>query len=850
MCNCLTKLHEAIVTVNLSASCILTPIYARLPGGAGEEINELVGGWQSVFGQGQDYAVVTQGQLKALAALFYARLTAAGLANGVPWDQPGLPATAHYAAANIGQAKQLFSFVLPNPGDYGSGTSSLPLTLTVLSGNHQSVTAGSTTTGPLVVRATREGLPWAGVAVTFQTGSGTLGSGGQARTVSTNASGDAAVSYTAATGGSGTQAVNAVAEDAAAALAVTVTGTPGPGGGDPTGQDPDPPTVETPVDWDALYEIGLQKRSRSVDSYVWVFGSGWPDPNDPATADDSLTFEYWAYLDDDVDEDNEIWSGSCTTNTSTVEELAAGAAAVRSAVADAEMPAWEAVEPAGADGVAVLSQSGAVEAYATLTRGAGAAKAEFRLVRRLREGATAPVDADNHPIQPPAVTRHFLKVTRIISATASPPPAPRAEPVEFTIEANKEISTTTTGELFPPLTTAGEHHISLLPVEINVNDTADAKDDMVRKEQKIGTTAWRQWIPCTVKIPESGPGKTITSIGVTAESGTMKFSDAQAKPGDSDAGAANVNVTLDAQGQGKFWITGITQSTNKGDSKLQIRKNGATGDVLATQSMTVFWFDATITFPSQSAASKAGDLYGITNPQYAWTFSGDATIKPSGLDSTAPQIANMRLGFVQNVQTTRKWHVNNPTVQAGSGAPSSSTVTVASTRIGTVTWQSYVLDRRSPQSRMLRDQTPLYDGYEAFDTSGKSTINNDDSPQAPADTHSKAAQAVQGNQTWPVTVDYQWEKTVIQDDFLLWLGVADVDNTGWLPNPPSVVPIRQVDWKFHADSSANGLQTPTGGTHKVPDTVPVVTGQTANQRGANPANYQWQDGNQNTNLHP
>jgi hypothetical protein len=386
----------------------------------------------------------------------------------------------------------------------------------------------------------------------------------------------------------------------------------------------------------------------------------------------------------------------------------------------------------------------------------------------------------------------------------------------------------------------------LLPVEVRVNDTADEKDDMVRKEQKIGSTAWRQWIPCTVKIPESGPGKTITSIGVTAEGGTMKFvQDSATPPTHTTEGAANVAVTLDAQGQGKFWITGITQSANKGDAKLQIRKNGVTGDVLATQPMTVFWFDAKIIFPSQSAASKSVNLYGITNAQYPWTFSGEATVKPTGLDATAPQIASMRLGFVQNVQTTRKWHVNNPSVQAGSGAPSSSTVTVASSRIGTVTWQGYVLD-----TRPLALWTPFYHSVSSFDASAKSTIDSDDSPQAPADTHSKAAQAVQGNQTWPVTVDYQWEKTVIQDDFLLWLGVADVDNSGLLPSPPSVVPIRQVDWKLHADSSASGLQQPTGGTHKAPDTVPVVTGQTANQRGANPANYQWQDGNQNTNLHP
>ncbi len=387
--------------------------------------------------------------------------------------------------------------------------------------------------------------------------------------------------------------------------------------------------------------------------------------------------------------------------------------------------------------------------------------------------------------------------------------------------------------------------LSLLPAEVNVNDTADAKDDIVRKEQKIGTTAWRQWIPCTVKIPNATSAQ-ITSIGVTAESGTMKFSDAQAKPGNTDAGAANVNVTLDAQGQGKFWITGITQSANKDGAKLQIRKNGATGDVLVTKSMTVFWFESTITFPDvyQTRAVKFSDFYGI-HPSYPWGFEGEATITPPGLDSTAPQIANMRLGFVQNIQTSRKWHVNNPAVQPGSDAPSSSTVTVASTRVGTVVWQGYVLD-----TTQMALWSPFYRSVSSFSPSARASINNDDSPSSYADVNIKPAQAVQGNQTWPVNVKYQWDKTVIRDDFLLWLGIAEAGSDGLLQNPPSIVPIRQVDWRLHADSSVNGLQTPSSGTHKVPDIVPVVTGPTANLQGESRASYQWQDGNQSINLRP
>ncbi|MEI6534122.1 MAG: thrombospondin type 3 repeat-containing protein, partial [Verrucomicrobiaceae bacterium] len=394
--------------------------------------------------------------------------------------------------------------------------------------------------------------------------------------------------------------------------------------------------------------------------------------------------------------------------------------------------------------------------------------------------------------------------------------------------------------------------VFLTPIEVNINDTADTKDDIVRKEQIIGTTAWRQWIPCTVKITGAA-GAQITSIGVTAENGTMKFAqDSATPPNNMTAGSANATATLDAQGQARFWITGITQSAAKGDAKLQIRRNAITGDILASKPMTVFWFDAKITFPSQVWITTFITSYGLEAPQQSWTFLGETTIKPTGLDCTASQIARMKLGFIQNVKTTRNWHVKTPAVKPGSGAPATATVTVATTRIGTVSWQDYVLDRRFPQTTITRDQTPLYDGYTDFDASGKSSILNDDAPFSYADVNKMPALAVQGNQTWPVTVEYQWDKTVIKDDFLLWLGIADdTENDGFLSNPPTFVPIRQVDWHLNADSSVNGPQAPSGGTHKDPDIIPVINGQTANTLGGSQDSYNpWQDGNQTINLPP
>ncbi|EIQ01745.1 hypothetical protein OpiT1DRAFT_00319 [Opitutaceae bacterium TAV1] len=96
---------------------------ARLPGGAGEDINALVTSWQQPPAEGvtrDDYAAVNLGQLKAVAKLFYDRLAAAGyggppLADGQPYPWPSDASGADtYALANIGQLKHVFSFSIPS----------------------------------------------------------------------------------------------------------------------------------------------------------------------------------------------------------------------------------------------------------------------------------------------------------------------------------------------------------------------------------------------------------------------------------------------------------------------------------------------------------------------------------------------------------------------------------------------------------------------------------------------------------------------------------------------------------------------------------------------------------------
>jgi len=106
---------------NIAAKAV-DEMNAKLPGGAGTELNEMVAAWRlSTAPAGvvrNDYAAVNQGQLKALAKKFYERLAAANY-QGPPTRAAGepYPWTANtaddrnFAAVNIGQVKYLFSFV-------------------------------------------------------------------------------------------------------------------------------------------------------------------------------------------------------------------------------------------------------------------------------------------------------------------------------------------------------------------------------------------------------------------------------------------------------------------------------------------------------------------------------------------------------------------------------------------------------------------------------------------------------------------------------------------------------------------------------------------------------------------
>lgn len=93
------------------ANAAVAELDARLPGGAGDALHDLIAGWSPPSGQTNDFAPVNLGQLKNAAKPFYDRLIAVRYTEQYPWTA-GANAPSDFALANVGQVKNLFSFDL------------------------------------------------------------------------------------------------------------------------------------------------------------------------------------------------------------------------------------------------------------------------------------------------------------------------------------------------------------------------------------------------------------------------------------------------------------------------------------------------------------------------------------------------------------------------------------------------------------------------------------------------------------------------------------------------------------------------------------------------------------------
>jgi hypothetical protein len=95
---------------------------ATYTNGAGTNLTLFINGLSTT---NQNYSPVTLGQLKYVGSLFYDRLIEVGYTNAYPWTT-NTTDDANYNMANVGQVKYIFSFAIVAPGDGDSDGDGLP----------------------------------------------------------------------------------------------------------------------------------------------------------------------------------------------------------------------------------------------------------------------------------------------------------------------------------------------------------------------------------------------------------------------------------------------------------------------------------------------------------------------------------------------------------------------------------------------------------------------------------------------------------------------------------------------------------------------------------------------------
>jgi hypothetical protein len=98
---------------------------AKLPGGAGTTIQQMVTSWSTVTPDRNDFAAINVGQLKAVAKPFYDRLNEAGYQQSYPWSN-SITNRNDFAQVNIGQLKSAFAICVSCPSAEDTDNDGVP----------------------------------------------------------------------------------------------------------------------------------------------------------------------------------------------------------------------------------------------------------------------------------------------------------------------------------------------------------------------------------------------------------------------------------------------------------------------------------------------------------------------------------------------------------------------------------------------------------------------------------------------------------------------------------------------------------------------------------------------------
>lgn len=366
-------------------------------------------------------------------------------------------------------------------------------------------------------------------------------------------------------------------------------------------------------------------------------------------------------------------------------------------------------------------------------------------------------------------------------------------------------------------------------MEIEINETPAGNDDLVLL--KCEHPAHRTKTKCRIRSKNCASGASATVVLVNPD-GKLRFPE-----------AADTTRTVFLPTNGSwvtFEISGETGSIAVGDAVIEAHCGTATGVVKATAKVTVVSFDPSkIDIATPGIYSLMGTTFTTTGG-HAVDYSAEATIKPAGVDCTALQIKDLRIGIMQNVCSGMRrvdtW--GNPTIAPRDWAPSvpsGTSITIPDTICSQV-------NRPVDANDTDAAADPLYDQPNVtttVDANSLSVPKGCPGGATATSTDTPANSRVAATYFLPVTntttgalvakATYTLIGTTIDNDFTTWAAVYNITTK-------EACAIRERTWSVHVDSAATGTLKASAGTDGAPTKDPIIGGPFSNNIVNNPKN--------------
>jgi hypothetical protein len=323
-------------------------------------------------------------------------------------------------------------------------------------------------------------------------------------------------------------------------------------------------------------------------------------------------------------------------------------------------------------------------------------------------------------------------------------------------------------------------------VVIEINNSLDAKSDLVQLHSEHPPS--RPTVNCRIRAATLPPNP--GTIVLTNPDERLRFG----------AGDKTATVTVPNDGSWvPFQISGEKGSNAIGDAVIEAHCNTADGPLQGKKSLTVFWFD------SPKIELTPGGPYVLSGGSYTCTAApaishkGEVTIKPAGVDCSAPQIKDLRVGIMQTglagIFGRITW--GNPTIRFSAGV-------AAGTEVMAVQQMRLTMNQPVTVNDSDAASAPLYDrgGIKpptGCAGGGPALMNDTPSNPAPA-TYLMDAKDAAGNKVGEL--EYALISATVEGSFISYVAV-------WNQATNDIVALRQRGWNVNVDSSAAGPQKPT-----------------------------------------